>query len=97
MFLASEVEYICGAHQWQQPAERVQERPNHLLSGGTAALRSCQRGEVGGTSGTKGGLLCGWDCGAVLCRKGGDRARLGGWSPGFEGLCAGLCFVAGSS
>lgn len=50
MILASEAEYICGAHQWQQPA-KGSKGPNHPLSGGTAALRSCQTGDTSGTQG----------------------------------------------
>lgn len=68
--------------------KRVQEGPNHLVSGGTAAPRSCQRGNVGGTPGTRGraapwrGPQRWW---AVLCRKRGDGARWGNQSPGLVG------------
>lgn len=80
--------------------QRFQEGPNHLLSGSTAALRSCQTGKVGGTLGIQGraALWMGLQAvGAIFCRKGGDRARLGSQSPRLVGLHVGLCFVAASS
>lgn len=69
--------------------KRVQKGPNHLLSGGTAAPRSCQRGKVGGTSETQGRAALwsgpqGWW--VVLCRKRDDGAGWGSQSPGLVGL-----------